>query len=125
MKSLSESLKRGLPSRSHGGLRAHLEEWIELDRLLWRFGHRRRRLRHFYGRRCFRGCRGGSAIDRNAREGSTAIADHANDGADRGDFAFGNADFAQDAGFGRRHFHRDFVCFDLEQIVARLHRIAG
>ena len=54
-----------------------------------------------------------------------AVADHADDGADRRDFAGRHADFAEHAGFGRRHFHRHLVGLDLEQIVARLDRVAG
>ena len=58
-------------------------------------------------------------------QSSGRSADDADNGADRRGFAFVHADFAEHAGFRRRHFHRHLVGLDLEQIVARLNGVAG
>ena len=116
----------GQPRRAEIALgRAHLEERIELDRLLRggsRGGCRRRRRGLRANRR--RGRRLGGRR-RCARRRPDLIADHADHRADRRHFAGDDADFAQNPGFGRRHFHRHFVGLDLEQIIARLHGVAG
>ena len=102
--------------------RAYLEERIELDRA----GITRR----FYDCRCWdshgrrnRLCGGGG--HRLSGLGADAIRDHSHDGADGRDVAGRNANFGQHAGRGRRHFHRNLVGLDLEQIVARLDLFAG
>ena len=60
------------------------------------------------------------------RLGRRAVArNHCNHGADRRHLAHADADFRERAGGGRRHLHRHLVGLDLEQVVARLHGVAG
>ena len=51
--------------------------------------------------------------------------DHRDHGADQRHLAHADADFRERAGRGRRHLHRHLVGLDLEQVVARLHGVAG
>src|SRR5664279_3802448 len=74
-------------------------------------GARRRSLR----RRC---------CGRGAWRG-TGTGDHRHHGADLGHLADAESDLAERAGAGGRHFHRSLVGLDLEQVVARLHGVAG
>ena len=111
--------------------RAHLEERVELDRLRCAagmggrsFGWSRRRGRG-------QGWRAPRGLTRRSRrlhldsQSSGCSADDADNGADRRGLALLHADFAEHAGFRRRHFHRHLVGLDLEQIVARLNGVAG
>ena len=54
-----------------------------------------------------------------------SVRDHRDHGADRRDLARRHADLREHAGGGRRHLHRHLVGLDLEQVVARLDRVAG
>ena len=104
--------------------RAHLEERIERAAGGPCGGSRTR------GRRGGR-CSGGRFGWRRRRRGSLRLGrravarNHCNHGADRRHLAHADADFRERAGGGRRHLHRHLVGLDLEQVVARLHGVAG
>ncbi len=104
--------------------RAHFEERIERAARRARGRSRTRRRCGGRGRsrrsgRCRRSG-GGSRLRRSA-----VARDHRDHGADRRDLADADADFRERAGRGRRHLHRHLVGLDLEQVVARLHGVAG
>src|SRR6202050_2802805 len=68
---------------------------------------------------------GGRGLSRRTNRRARSIRNHAHHGADRRHFAGRDPDFRKHATRRRRHLHRHLVGLDLEQIIARLHRLAG
>ena len=105
---------------------ADLAEWIH-----WRSGTRHRRGMHRCSgsSRCRtwlwrRGLRRSGCCGRRACR-STCPHNHRHHGADLGHLADLKTNIGQRSARRRRHLHRGLVGLDLEQIVARLHRVAG